>query len=69
MCDDDCDVDDGWRLETSDGAAVDGGDEDWETLAGERWWLTSLLRVDGGDGGLRQGLIVTCRLNINKVTV
>ena len=37
-------MDDGWRLETSDRAAEDGGDEEGrETLVGWRWGLTSLL--------------------------
>ena len=50
-CDDDCDVDDGWRLETADDAAEDGGEEEGrETLAGWRRGLMSLLGVEGGDG-------------------
>ena len=56
-CDDDCDVDDGWRLERADDAAEGSGEEEGrETLAGWRWGLTSLLGVDGGDGACTRDL-------------
>ena len=44
-------MDDGWRLETSDCAADDGGGEGREMLTGWIWGLTSLGGVDGEEGG------------------